>query len=91
MSDVLLYATGAMLEAIEAGVTSEATGYPIENALDNNLDTVWKPTSTADQTIDVDLGSAFLPTTSAAGRDIFMLTSLLMYGSLPLYTTPMLP
>lgn len=38
-------------------VTSAATGYPKENLFDNNPDTYWKPTSTADQTLTFDLGS----------------------------------
>lgn len=39
-------------------ITSEATGHPAENMLDFNPDTYWQPTSTADQTIDIDLGEA---------------------------------
>lgn len=40
-------------------ITSEVAGFPIENVLDWNLDTYWKPTSTATQTIEWDLGSAY--------------------------------
>lgn len=37
---------------------TEATGHPIEDSLDYNLDTYWKPTSSADQTIVLDLQTA---------------------------------
>ena len=37
---------------------SEVTGHPAENALDNNPDTYWQPTSTNIQYFDIDLGSA---------------------------------
>jgi hypothetical protein len=39
-------------------VTSEATGYPIDNALDWLTYDYWRPTSTASQTVEVALGSA---------------------------------
>jgi len=39
------------------GITSEATGFPKENLLDNNPDTAWRPTSTATQLIELDFGS----------------------------------
>lgn len=53
-----LYTMGLMDKAIVTAVTSEAAGYPIENAFDGNPDTHWRPSSTANQTIDIDLGSA---------------------------------
>ena len=46
-----------MEKAHVESVTSEATGFDIENAFDFNPDTYWKPTSTAQQTIDIDLGA----------------------------------
>ena len=57
MSDIL-YTSGLSKAVINTAVTSEATGYPIENVLDFNPNTYWKPTSTANQTLDFDLGSA---------------------------------
>ena len=45
-----------MEKAVCTLATSEATGHPKENLIDNNLDTYWKPTSTGDQNIDIDLG-----------------------------------
>lgn len=45
-----------MDKAVITAVTSEATGYPIENAFDFNPDTHWRPSSTANQAIDIDLG-----------------------------------
>lgn len=47
-----------MALAKSTAVTSEATGYPIENAIDLNPNTFWRATSTAEQTIDIDLQSA---------------------------------
>ena len=52
------YPTNYMQAALVTSVTSWATGYPKENLLDNNPDTSWKGTSTADQVIKIDLGSA---------------------------------
>jgi len=52
---VKLFATGAMRRVEVESVTSEATGYDIENALDFCLKTYWKPTTTGDQTIVFDL------------------------------------
>lgn len=54
-----LYAWGDNMEIVEIdAITSEATGFPKEHIIDNNLDTYWEPTSTANQTIDFDLGEA---------------------------------
>jgi len=44
-----------MNNAVVDSATSQATGFPKENLIDNNLDTYWKPTSEANQTIDIDL------------------------------------
>lgn len=55
---LLLHTTGAMRLAKLYAVTSAATGYPGLNALDDNLNTYWKPSSTANQTFDIDLQSA---------------------------------
>ena len=52
-----LFTTGILAKAIITSATSEATGFPKENLLDFNPDTFWKPTSTANQTIDIDLGA----------------------------------
>ena len=53
------YYTPVSPETVKShAITSEAAGFPIENAMDWNLDTYWKPTSTADQNIDFDFGSA---------------------------------
>ena len=57
-SSIKLYTSGKMEAAKVHAVTSEATGYPAENAIDNNLDTYWKPTTTATQYYAIDLGSA---------------------------------
>lgn len=57
-SSIKLYTTGNMEAAKVHNVTSEATGHPAENAIDNNLDTYWKPTSVATNDIDIDLGEA---------------------------------
>lgn len=57
-SQIKLYTTGNMVDAVVTAATSEAVGFPRGCIADNNLDTYWKPTSTADQTIDIDLGSA---------------------------------
>lgn len=58
-SSIKLYTTGNMDAAKVHAVTSEATGYPAENAIDNNLDTYWKATTTAStQRLDLDLGEA---------------------------------
>lgn len=59
MADIF-YTTKPSRSMAVTAVTSEATGFPIENALDYNPNTYWKPTSTASQTIDIDLGSAQL-------------------------------
>jgi len=53
-----LYTTGPMRKAIfHFDPTSEATGFPKENMVDNNLDTVWKATSTSSQVFELDCGS----------------------------------
>ena len=56
-SSITLYTLGNMVDADIDSATSSATGYPKENAIDNNPDTYWKGTSTANQTIDIDLNS----------------------------------
>lgn len=53
------YSVSCMDQLENTAVTSEATGFEIENAMDWNLNTYWKPTSTANQTIRFDLQSAF--------------------------------
>lgn len=53
-----LYSIGIMEKGSVYSATSEASGYPKERLLDWNPDVYWKPTSTADQTIVIDLGSA---------------------------------
>ena len=52
-----LYTLGLMYKAKVTSATSAATGFPKENIVDYNPDTYWKPTSTANQTINIDLGS----------------------------------
>jgi len=47
-----------MDDAVVDSATSEATGFNKEHLIDNNPDTYWKPTSTANQTLDFDLGAA---------------------------------
>jgi hypothetical protein len=47
-----------MEDAVVDSATSEATGFPKENIIDNNPDQWWKPTSAATQTIDIDLQEA---------------------------------
>jgi hypothetical protein len=47
-----------MVKASITAITSEETGYPKENMMDWNPDTHWRPSSTSNQTIDIDLGSA---------------------------------
>lgn len=59
-SSIKLYTIGNMEQAVVDSATSEATGYPKENLIDNNLDTAWKPTSTAAQTIVFDLQEALI-------------------------------
>jgi len=56
-ADISLYTIAQMEASIVSSITSEASGYPKENLLDNNLDTYWKPTSTANQLINLDLAS----------------------------------
>jgi len=51
-----LHTMGPLLKASVTAVTSETAGFPIENAFDYNPDTAWRATSTAQQTIDIDLG-----------------------------------
>lgn len=52
------YTCGRIMETIQAdSATSEATGYPIENALDFNLDRDWRPTDATDQVIVLDLNN----------------------------------
>lgn len=50
-----LFTTHALERVQVDSVTSEATGFPIENAFDHNRDTYWKPTSTASQSVNIDL------------------------------------
>lgn len=55
---ITLYSIGRVMEqAYVKTVTSSATGYPKERMTDFDLMTAWKPTTTADQTIIIDLGS----------------------------------
>lgn len=49
-----LYTIRPMDYMIVDSVSSEATGHPVEKALDRNLDTYWSPTTTASQTIVLD-------------------------------------
>lgn len=56
---LIIYTTAAMERAEIDSATSAATGFPKELLIDGNVDTYWKPTSTANQTIDIDLQSAF--------------------------------
>jgi hypothetical protein len=53
-----LLTLGSLEKASVYSATSEAAGYPKERLLDWNPDVFWKPTSTADQTIVLDLGAA---------------------------------
>lgn len=57
-SSIKLYTTGNMDAAHMDNSPSEATGHPVELALDNNLDTYWKSTSTADVEFENDLSEA---------------------------------
>lgn len=58
-SSHIFYTFGAnMAKALITSVTSAATGYPKEYLTAFNPDTYWKPTSTANQTLTFDLGSA---------------------------------
>jgi len=50
-----IYSIRPMDFAFASSVTSEATGHPIEKALDHNLDPFWRATSTATQDIVLDL------------------------------------
>jgi len=54
-----LLTTGLMDVADLDSVTSEATGYPKENMIDNNPDTFWRATTDAYQAIDIDLNAAY--------------------------------
>lgn len=60
MADTIkMYTTGNMSAADMASAPDEATGYPIENILDNNPDTYWKCTDgTAYRDLEIDLNSA---------------------------------
>ena len=49
-----------MKKIVLTNITSEATGFPRENMTDYNPDTCWKPTTTGNQDINIDLGSAQL-------------------------------
>lgn len=51
------YTTGIMRNILVTSVTSEVAGREIEFAFDNNLDTYWKATSTANQDVIMDFGS----------------------------------
>ena len=53
--EIKFYTIRPMDYAIVTSVTSEAAGFPIENALDQTLTIYWKPTTAADQTIIIDL------------------------------------
>lgn len=53
---IKIHTTGIMEKTSVTAVTSEATNHPIEMAFDFNPDTYWKPSSTANQTIDIDMG-----------------------------------
>lgn len=57
-TQINFYTFSNMESAQITAITSEETGYPKENLLDNNPDTYWKPTSISTQTIDFDLGAA---------------------------------
>lgn len=58
-SQFSLIAFGKVMEsAVVLSATSEATGYPKESLIDWNLDIPWRPTSTANQTLVIDLGAA---------------------------------
>lgn len=59
-SAIDLYTIGNMEKGSVYSATSEAAGYPKERLMDWNPDVFWKPTSTADQTIVIDLGAAQL-------------------------------
>ena len=50
------YCDGGLMDIADIdSVTSEATGYPKEHLLDGSLITCWRPTTTADQHIIIDL------------------------------------
>jgi len=57
MSNLLLFSKA--IDDAALVVTSAATGYPKENMQDRRKVTSWKSTSTANQNIDMDFGSAF--------------------------------
>jgi hypothetical protein len=54
-STVDFYTCGPNARVEVEAATSEATYYQKEYAVDNNPDTAWRPTSTATQTLEVDL------------------------------------
>lgn len=54
-----IHTAHAMRKLEIESITSEASHHPIEMAFDWNLDTYWQPTSTAYQTLIIDLQSAF--------------------------------
>ncbi len=58
-SSIKFYTLGSMSAASCQSVTSEAPTHPIEHALDFNANTFWKPTSTATQYIELDLGATY--------------------------------
>lgn len=61
-STITLYTFGNMVDADIDSATSSATGYPKENLIDNNPDTSWKATDTADNTLKFDLNAAYAVT-----------------------------
>jgi len=54
-----LYTAHAMRKVEIEGVTTEATGHPIEFAFDWNLDTYWAPTTTGVNAMYIDLQDAY--------------------------------
>lgn len=53
----VIYTTGVMEKAVPTLSTgASSSGFPIQNAFDFNPDTYWMPSTTAAQTIDIDLG-----------------------------------
>lgn len=68
-SSISIQTMQAMIKAVVDSATSEATGYPKEQLVDNNPDTYWKPTSTANQDIEIDLQIGGTIITNQADRD----------------------
>lgn len=63
---VKFYTRRPMDFAVCTSVTSEASGHPIEHALDRNLFTYWEPTTTGDQAIVIDLQNGLQERITAA-------------------------